>query len=102
MYWDATFVKPLSDYRIYVEVEDGRKGIFDMKPYLDRCVFRELKDIHYFNQAGILFGAVTWPHDQDIAPETLLAEMLPVESASPSNETRQRDMPQASRPQAKK
>jgi hypothetical protein len=27
-----------------------------------------------------LFGAVTWPHEQDIAPETLLAEMVPVES----------------------
>ena len=31
------------------------------------------------NQVGILFGAVTWPHAQDIAPETLLAEMLPLD-----------------------
>ena len=44
---------------------------------LDRGVFRELKDIHYFNRVGILFGTVTWPNEQDIAPETLLAEMLP-------------------------
>lgn len=79
MYWDVTIVKPLSDYRIYVEVMDGRKGVFDMKPYLDRGIFRELKDAHYFNQVGILFGAVTWPHEQDIAPETLLAEMLSVD-----------------------
>jgi hypothetical protein len=35
--------------------------------------------VHYFNQVGILFGAVTWPHGQDIAPETLLAEMLAIE-----------------------
>jgi len=42
MYWDVKTVKPLPDYRIYVEVADGRKGIFDMKPYLDRGVFREL------------------------------------------------------------
>lgn len=83
MYWDAKFVKPLSDFRIYVELTDGRKGIFDLKPYLDRGTFRELKDVHYFNQVGILFGAVTWPHEQDIAPETLLAEMLPMELASP-------------------
>ncbi len=26
-----------------------------------------------------LFGAVTWPHEQDIAPETLLAEMVLVD-----------------------
>ncbi len=83
MYWDAKFVKPLSDYRIYVELMDGRKGIFDLKPYLDRGTFRELRQVHYFNQVGILFGAVTWPHEQDIAPETLLAEMLPMELASP-------------------
>ena len=80
MYWDAKVVKPLPDYRIYVEIEDGRRGVFDMKPYLNLGVFRELKDEHYFNQVGILFGAVTWPHEQDIAPETLIAEMVPVEA----------------------
>lgn len=80
MYWDVKRVRPLSDYRIYVEFEDGRRGIFDLKPYLDRGIFRELRDKHYFNQVGILFGAVTWPHVQDIAPETLLDEMVPVES----------------------
>lgn len=83
MYWDVKTVKPLPDYCIYVEIEDGRKGIFDLKPYLDRGVFRELKDVHYFNQVGILFGAVTWPHEQDIAPETLLAKMVPIESSNP-------------------
>jgi hypothetical protein len=81
MYWDVLMVKPLADYRLYVEVRDGRKGIFDMKPYLAHGVFRELGNVHYFNQVGILFGAVTWPNEQDIAPETLLAEMVPLESA---------------------
>ena len=76
MYWDVRVVKPLSDYRIYVEIEDGRKGVFDMKPYLDHGVFRELRNLHYFKQVGILFGAVTWPNEQDIAPETLIAEMM--------------------------
>lgn len=76
MFWDVRTVKPLPDYCIYVEIEDGRKGIFDLKPYLNHGVFRELRDLHYFNQVGILFGAVTWPHEQDIAPETLVAEMV--------------------------
>lgn len=82
MYWDVKTVKPLPDFRIYVEIEDGRKGIFDLNPYLDRSVFRELRNVHYFNQVGILFGAVTWPNEQDIAPETLLSEMLPVASTT--------------------
>lgn len=84
MYWDVNTVKALPDYCIYVEVADGRKGIFDMKPYLDHGVFRELRDVNYFNQVGILFGAVTWPNEQDIAPETLLAEMLPVDRLPPA------------------
>lgn len=78
MYWDVKTVRPLSDYRIYVEVADGRQGIFDLKPYLNHGVFRELQDVHYFNQVAVVFGAVTWPHEQDIAPETLMAEMQPV------------------------
>lgn len=89
MYWDVKTVKPLPNYRIYVEIEDGRKGIFDLKPYLDRGVFRQLKNVHYFNQVGILFGAVTWPNEQDIAPETLLAEMLPLERIHSPNEALQ-------------
>lgn len=79
MYWDVKTVRPLDDYRIYVEIEDGRKGVFDLKPYLDRGVFRELRNKHYFSQVGIVFGAVTWPHEQDIAPETLVAGMVPVD-----------------------
>ena len=81
MYWDVKKVKPLSDYKIYVEMQDGKNGIFDMTPYLDHGVFKELKNINYFNQVYILFGAVTWPNEQDIAPETLIAEMKLIESA---------------------
>jgi hypothetical protein len=85
MYWDVKLVKPLPDYRIYVEIEDERKGIFDLKLYLDHGVFRELRNVNYFNQVGILFGAVTWPHDQDIAPETLVTEMIPEDSIRPKD-----------------
>jgi hypothetical protein len=77
MYWDVKYVKPLPNYQIYVEIEDGRKGIFDMTPYLEKSVFfNELKDINYFNQVSILFGAITWPNEQDIAPETLITNMI--------------------------
>lgn len=78
MHWDVKTVKPLPDYRLYVETEGGKRGVFNMTPYLDHGVFRELKDVGYFNRVGIVLGAVTWPNEQDIAPETLLAEMTPV------------------------
>jgi len=82
MYWDVKVVKPLSNYYIYVEIKNGEKGVFDLKPYLERGVFRELKDVNYFNQVYILFGAVTWVHEQDIAPETLLANLIGLEAIS--------------------
>ncbi len=37
-------------------------------------------DEHYFNQVGILFCAFTWPQEQYIAPETLIEDMVPVET----------------------
>jgi hypothetical protein len=77
MHWDVKSVKPLADYRIYVELENGQRGVFDLKPYLDRGVMRELRDENYFRQVGIMFGAVTWPHEQDIAPDALLAGLVP-------------------------
>jgi hypothetical protein len=78
MYWDVTVVKPLANYVLYVELENGQTGLFDLKPYLDSGVFRELKNIHYFNQVDIFLGSLTWPHEQDIAPETLLAQLQPL------------------------
>ena len=79
MYWDVKRVRSLDDYQLYVELEDGREGIFDVKPYLNHGVFRELQDKSYFSQVEVVFGAVTWPHEQDIAPETLVSELKPME-----------------------
>lgn len=79
MHWDVKTVKPLPNYRLYVETVGGQRGIFDMTPHLDRGVFRELKDESYFRRVDVVFGALTWPHEQDVAPETLLAELQPVQ-----------------------
>lgn len=86
MYWDVKTVRPLDDYEIYVELEYGLQGIFDLKPYLNHGVFRKLQDKSYFLQVDIVFGAVTWPNEQDIAPETLIAELKPVETQATSNQ----------------
>lgn len=82
MYWDVKKVQPLPNYQIQVELEDGRRGVFDLAPYLGHGQFRALQDLNYFNQVGILFGAVTWPNGQDIAPETLIAGLQTTTSLS--------------------
>jgi hypothetical protein len=85
MHWDVKTVKALPNHHIYVETVGGTKGTFDMNPFLERGIFRELKDPHYFNQVGIVLGAVTWPHEQDIAPETLLAGLIPLQEPATWN-----------------
>jgi hypothetical protein len=67
----------LSDHMIKVTLSDGKKGIFDVKPYLDRGIFKELKDYNYFKRARIEFGTITWPNTQDFSPETIEIKMQP-------------------------
>jgi hypothetical protein len=44
-------------------------------------VFRTLQDKNYFDRVDVVFGAVTWLNEQDIAPETLRAGLLPLGDA---------------------
>jgi hypothetical protein len=75
MHWDVVTVRPLANFCIDVTLRDGSHGVFDMKPYLDVGIFQELRNPAYFNRVDVQFDAVTWPHGQDIAPETLYARL---------------------------
>lgn len=48
--------------------------IFDTKPYLEKGIFQELKDLDYFQQVKTFFGGVQWPNEQDFSPDTLYLE----------------------------
>ena len=66
--------KPNDDYSLDLKFSDGSAKRFDVKPYLDYEVFKELKDLNYFKQTKISFGTVQWKNEQDISPETLYLE----------------------------
>jgi hypothetical protein len=74
-------VEPLEDYKLRVKLSDGRRGIFDVTPYLNMGDLRELQDPLYFRQVKIANDTVTWPHEQDIAPDTV-EYLLQLEPAS--------------------
>ena len=70
----VTAVRANEDYTLDLTFSDGSVRRFDVKPYLKYEVFNELKDLTYFKQVKLAFGTVQWPHEQDIAPETLFVE----------------------------
>lgn len=74
----VTAVKANDDFSLDLRFSDGSVRRFDAKPYLDYEVFRELKDLNYFRKVDLAFGTVQWPNEQDISPETLYLEGLPV------------------------
>ena len=75
MDWDVTTVRALPDFTLEVDLADGRRGVFDLRPFLDRPGLQRLKDPAYFSQVGVCLGALTWPHDEDVAPDTLAANL---------------------------
>ena len=62
------------DLTLDLRFSDGSLRRFDTKPYLDKGVFRELKDVNYFRNVTVAYGTVQWPNEQDFAPETLFIE----------------------------
>ena len=73
-------VRANDDFSLDLKFDDGSVRRFDVKPYLEYEVFRELKDRDYFKTVKVAFGTVQWPGEQDISPETLYIESVAVES----------------------
>ncbi len=64
-------VTTTNDYKLKLVFANGETGVFDCTHLLDFGVFEELRDLNYFNRARVEYGTVTWPHEQDICPDTL-------------------------------
>ena len=71
MYPAVKELSPGVDYTLLLTFDNGDKRRFDMKPYLDMAVFRELKDISKFNTVRISFDTIEWENEADFDPEVL-------------------------------
>jgi len=78
---DLVRVSPLPDFVLNVELADGRRGVFDMKPHLRLPGLKALRDPSYFAQVQVLLGAATWPDGEDVSPSTLAAELAAYQTA---------------------
>lgn len=64
-------VQPLENFKLRLCFDNGQVKRFDVAPYLEKGIFAELKNIHYFKQVEPFFGGVQWPHEQDFSADTL-------------------------------
>ena len=72
-------VIPLENFKLRLHLDNNEVRIFDTKPYLEKGIFQELKNSHYFQQVRTFFGGVQWPNEQDFSPDTLYLESIPLD-----------------------
>jgi hypothetical protein len=71
MYPGVKEVKPVDGYKLLLMFENDEERIFDMNPFLDKGVFRDLKDVEMFNTVHVSFDTVEWGNGADLCPELL-------------------------------
>ena len=77
-------VRAMDNWRLKVALSNGKEGVFDMSPYLDKGVFCELKDVEYFTQVSTVYGnsGIGWPNEQDLSAYTLDSGLQEVRTKS--------------------
>jgi hypothetical protein len=79
MYLAIKKVKPQDNYMLLLTFENGEKRQFDMKPYLEIGIFKELKDLSLFKTVKISFDSIEWANEADVDPEVLYQKSQPIE-----------------------
>ncbi|MCL2158838.1 MAG: DUF2442 domain-containing protein [Oscillospiraceae bacterium] len=74
----AIEVTPQPDYHLLVVFSNKEKRQFDVKPYLKFKPFNELKNKTLFDTVKIAGLSVEWLHGQDICPDELYYNSVPV------------------------
>ncbi len=72
--WRLKTVKPLVDYELEVEFNDGTHGFVEMTQLImsrEAGVFSALKNKDIFNKAYLEYGVITWPGEIDLAPDAI-------------------------------
>ena len=83
-------IQPEEDYRLLLTFENGEKRVFDLKPFLEKGVFKQLKNIGLFRTARVVAGSVEWQGDIDLSYDTLYLLSTPVKTSMGKPKTTQR------------
>lgn len=62
---------PRDNYVLYIKTEDGKSGLFDVKPYLDSEVFAPLRDYAEFKRIHNGRYFIEWDCGADLSADTI-------------------------------
>ena len=71
-------VKPAENYTVQVWFSNGEKGIFNVKPYLDKGIFQELKDLSKFHSVHTDGLSIEWNNQAALSPDTVYLESIKI------------------------
>lgn len=69
-------VTTTDNYELIITYEGNQERIFDVKPLLEKGLFKELKDIRNFKNVKIAFDTVEWLNGIDIDPDDLYRDSI--------------------------
>lgn len=80
---DIIEVKALDNYNVYLKFKNGEEKIYDMKDHIAKIkYFNKLKNKEYFKRVTPRGDTVEWENGEDVAPENLYYNSIPVSEYS--------------------
>ena len=79
MYRKVTKVIPENNHTLLLTFDNGELRRFDVKPYLDKGIFQELREPSVFYSAHVSFDTVEWDNEADLDPEVLYQDSVPLQ-----------------------
>ena len=78
----VTYLTPQADHRLLLEFDNGEERLFDLMPWLDKGVFRALRDSRQFTQARVVDGSVEGSSEIDLSYDTLYLRSVVVKQVT--------------------
>ena len=74
-------VKSIENHCLKLWFDNEEQKIFDLKPYLNKGIFSQLKNISLFTSARVVAGSVEWANGLDLSYDTLYLESLTIKKS---------------------
>ncbi len=75
----AVKVTPQPDYKLLITFDNDEQRVFDVKPHMTFKPFMELANPILFNTVKPAGLSIEWIHGQDICPDELYYNSVPVD-----------------------